>query len=504
MHGAQLVREDKVGVSLSQILAEDVLELTMVTPSSVELLERVIRWVAPIELRDPAPFLRGGELVLTTGALFDVAIPQVWDGYVNRILHSGATAIGFSASLIHPQIPRALLDACVRYGMPLLSVPIHISFIRVNEFVADLIVADRFKDVRRAGDLAAQLAHAISNGAPPAALLQQIAEEINGAAAILDIDGGVVATWPTDAEWPSVDILQALTTTSSDGYLSVALDQAGAYDHILVAHSLQTDKARLAIASAATLVAIDLNTRLREESSSASRMKDVVDALTDWTTPAATLTRLLRVAGLGADVPTVVILAHPGSTYSPGYSLRLRLAAQLTSPIVRSVRFGELLLLLAQGEADGTEDVLETFLRVMPGRRIVVAGPAHDAEEIRMVFASAQMELSPDQNTPKRARAFHLTSIVAASAGRGGQRASKAFLNPLVDHDERHGTELVATLRAYLRSDGKPIRAAKMLYIHRNTLRYRTEQVSRLLSLDLDTLDALLICELAFRLHDMH
>ncbi|MCW2841179.1 MAG: PucR family transcriptional regulator [Aeromicrobium sp.] len=492
-----------MGITLNQLLAEDVLELTMVTPSSSQRLERLIRWVAPTELDDPTPFLRGSELVLTTGAFLKQTDDAAWFEFARRLQKAGVAAVGFGAGLTHQQIPKGLVDACVALEIPLLSVPYHVAFVRINEFVADAIVADRFLDVGRAGTLAAALAHSISNGAPLSMLLRQVADEIQGEAAILDIDGDVVSSWPLQNSWPTADLLRGLTNNGDSGYLAVSLDQAGAYDHILVGRSDdKAERARIAMTAASTLIAIDLNARLQEESSSASRMSDVVSALTDWTTPTATLVRSLRQAGLASDVPTVIVVAHPNPTYSAGYALRLRLAVQQVTPVVRSVRIGELLLLLAQGAEDATEPVLGSLRRQMPGRRIVVAGPARDAEEIRMVLASARVGLDPDQTTPERVRAFDLTSIVAAAAGRGGQQTGTTFLQPLLEHDRQFNGELIATLRAYLKCDAKPIRAAEVLHVHRNTLRYRLDQISKLLNSDLNDLGELLMCSLAFRLHD--
>lgn len=493
-----------MAITLNQLLAEEVLELTMVTPSSPDLLKQSVRWVAPTELLDPTPFLRGGELVLTTGAFLKANDVHAWDSFIRRLKHAGVSAVGFGAGLVHKQVPQALIDGCLAQDLPLVSVPYHVAFIRINEFVADAIVADRFKDVGRASALAAELARAISNGAPLIALLKQVAEQIRGAAAILDIDGDVVAAWPPGSSWASPDVLKGLATGGSAGHLAVALDQAGAYDHVLVGRSPRPEQARVALTAAATLLAIDLNSRLQEEHSSASRMSDVVSALIDWTAPTATLVRFLRVAGLGSDVSTVIVIAQPSPMYSAGYSLRLRLAVQQALPVVRSVRIGDSLLLLAQGDHDGSDEVLSSLRREMPGRRIVVAGPARDAEEIRMVFASARMQLSAEQTSPERARAFDLNAIVAAAAGRGGQRAGQGFLQPLIRHDEHFHTDLITTLRAHLRCDNKPVRTAAVLHVHRNTLRYRLEQISRLLNLDIASLDALLTCNLAFRLYDTH
>ncbi|MEV0596348.1 PucR family transcriptional regulator [Nonomuraea cavernae] len=493
-----------MALTLSQLLAESVLELTLVTPSSPELLQRPVRWVASTELVDPTPFLRGGELLLTTGAFIDADDHDAWQAFIQRLKAARVPAVGFGHGLTHHDVPRALVECATAADLPLLAVPYSVPFVRISEFVADAIIADRFKDLGRASNLAADLAKLVSTGAPLAALLRKIAEEIGGEAAIIDIDGSVMSSWPTHHELRTDLVLEGLATNGTTGYFAVPLDQAGAHDHILVGRSEMTvETVRMAMHSAATLIAIDLTRRLQEESSSATRMAAVLAGLTDWTTPTATLVRALRVAGFDSDAPTVVLVAHPNPAFSAGYSLRLRLAVEQVLPVVRSVRSGDMLVLLAQGgDGDTTGNVLEVLRREMPSRRIVVAGPARDAEEIRMVLASARAMITPEQATPVRARAFDLASIVAAAAGRGGQHAAREVLQPLIDHDARTGGELLHTLRTYLRLDARQHLTAKALHLHRNTLRYRLAQIGKLLDADLDSLDTLLICNLASRMYD--
>ena len=176
-------------------------------------------------------------------------------------------------------------------------------------------------------------------------------------------------------------MLEGLATNGATGYFAVPLDQAGAHDHILVGRSGEdVESVRMAMGSAATLVAIDLTRRLQEEPSSATRMAAVLAGLTDWTTPTRTLVRALRVAGFESDVPFVVLVAHPNPAFSAGYSLRLRLAVEQVLPLVRSVRSGDSLVLLAQGDAP---DAAGKILEVLRGARCRPGGSwwrsGHDA-----------------------------------------------------------------------------------------------------------------------------
>jgi DNA-binding PucR family transcriptional regulator len=61
----------------------------------------------------------------------------------------------------------------------------------------------------------------------------------------------------------------------------------------------------------------------------------------------------------------------------------------------------------------------------------------------------------------------------------------RRVLGALLDYDaEQHG-DLVHTLRVFLECSASPARAAKVLHVHVNTLRYRITRASELLGIDL-------------------
>jgi sugar diacid utilization regulator len=58
-------------------------------------------------------------------------------------------------------------------------------------------------------------------------------------------------------------------------------------------------------------------------------------------------------------------------------------------------------------------------------------------------------------------------------------------IGPLVEHDRHHDGELRRTLRAYFDADCSQQEAARRLYVHHKTLRYRLDRIEALTSLDL-------------------
>ncbi|MFD9128075.1 PucR family transcriptional regulator [Kitasatospora sp. NPDC059571] len=64
---------------------------------------------------------------------------------------------------------------------------------------------------------------------------------------------------------------------------------------------------------------------------------------------------------------------------------------------------------------------------------------------------------------------------------------ARARLGPLADHDAGHGTELLASLRAFLEHHGQWEAAAGALGVHRHTLRTRIDRARAVLGTDLDS-----------------
>ncbi|MEV4189594.1 helix-turn-helix domain-containing protein, partial [Streptosporangium canum] len=70
----------------------------------------------------------------------------------------------------------------------------------------------------------------------------------------------------------------------------------------------------------------------------------------------------------------------------------------------------------------------------------------------------------------------------------------------LVSHDAEHGSELVATLRAYLDAFGDVNAASARVHVHANTFRYRLKRLAEISGLDLADPEARLTVMLQMRL----
>ena len=76
-------------------------------------------------------------------------------------------------------------------------------------------------------------------------------------------------------------------------------------------------------------------------------------------------------------------------------------------------------------------------------------------------------------------------------------------LRPLVDHDRRHDSDLLGTLRAFLAEDRVQRRTAARCFVHVNTIVYRVRRIEELLAVDLDDPAAVFDITLALRVMDL-
>lgn len=183
--------------SIDALLRRADLGIALSSGASPSAVHAPIRWVTTSELTDPTPYLRGGELLLTTGMRLPAGTDDVL-AYVRRLAHVGVVGIGFGvgAGLAHRAVPPRLLRAADTVGMPLLIVDEPTPFIAIGEAVAHMHLAD--ETVALAQALKAQQAitrAAVSAG--QAGVVRQLAASIDGWALVASPDGDVLCDAPS-------------------------------------------------------------------------------------------------------------------------------------------------------------------------------------------------------------------------------------------------------------------------------------------------------------------
>ncbi|MFC5833257.1 PucR family transcriptional regulator ligand-binding domain-containing protein, partial [Nonomuraea insulae] len=166
---------------ISDLLAIDELGLTLLAGDPT----REFGTVHITDLPEPGRYLGGGELVLT-GLMWWHA-PGDSARFVAALAESGVAALGAGQAWLG-HVPADLVAACEVAGLPLVEVPVEVSF----RTMAELVVPRLAGDVRDALGRHRRLVAAIAEGADLRELFALTAAELGVTGAVLSPSGEVI------------------------------------------------------------------------------------------------------------------------------------------------------------------------------------------------------------------------------------------------------------------------------------------------------------------------
>jgi purine catabolism regulator len=240
---------------------------------------------------------------------------------------------------------------------------------------------------------------------------------------------------------------------------------------------------------------------------------DVLDAIVSGELSGSELARRLGPFGL-SDRVAAIVLGRDGETRAAPASLEAALWSALreeaTPALVASV--GRLACALVAGGAD--EDLfalgervavvakreLDGSVRVGIGRAIAVVDARRSFHEARCAMEALGLGVAGSSNGNGSGPASPSQPKVATYKDLGSfqlllslqdEEALRLFcdsiLGPIESSEGPYGGELMRSLEAFIEENGQWERAARRLYCHRHTLRYRIRRVEELTGRDLSS-----------------
>jgi PucR family transcriptional regulator, purine catabolism regulatory protein len=424
-------------------------------------LEQPIRWVHLSELSDPTAWLSGGEVLLSTGMA--LREPDAQRKFVARLAAHGLSALGFGLGLAFDEVPAAVIETATELGFPVFAVPYELPFIAITELAFTRLVNDQYALLQRALRAQERLERAVLAGRGLDAVVTELSGLIGGSVAVLDGHGARIAGGGV---------------TGLDRGLALTVDSSGA--RLVAEKPVLSDFDRLLLRQAVTIVALEL-LRARVAGETERRLAgDVLQALVAGELSGADLARRLAPFGLGETVACLVSSVPIGG-------------ALAEVAMVASVGALECALI---GGRSSEEELFELASRVAESvgasvgvGRAVAAGDArrtfHEArcalEAVTLGISGAALDGGPKAANYRdlgsfqlllalqddEALALYCDSILGAISGGG------------------YGDELLRSLEAFIEENGQWERAARRLYCHRHTLRYRIRKVEELTGRDL-------------------
>ncbi|MFC5994666.1 PucR family transcriptional regulator [Pseudonocardia hispaniensis] len=229
--------------------------------------------------------------------------------------------------------------------------------------------------------------------------------------------------------------------------------------------------------------------------------------------------RLAQVVPIGIAEPGRLLAfesdgdrAHPAGEPRPESELvARRFGAALPHSAVTTIGWRTYVWVSAAAEVlPVARDILATVgRRGWAEMRCAVGDPVEQVTDLPQAKAELDRLLGVLRGTgPARIATldeFRAHTVLAELAELAAQRQGllRGAVERLKDNDDSRGTSYIATLRAFFECGGELGPAARRLYVHRNTLRYRLARIKEISGLDIDDPVERLVAELQLRLSDL-
>jgi sugar diacid utilization regulator len=492
-----------------------------------EDLDRTVTRVYTTDLLDPSRYLSGSELVLTG---------LVWrreegdsEVFASNLAKIGVAAVCAGEAALG-EVPPDLVEACRRHQLPLLRVPVEVSFQAITDQVSQSIMSQRATGLAALLGRQRGLVTAMARGARLADLLPSVANELGVSCWVYSTTGRLLAgtgSLPERAIERTIRVfLQADRLPSIahvDGREFLLLQVTGRPEHRLASWCLVCEGRSTPAADAAdellSLVTLE-RTRLDQVRRSERRVAN--DLMRVLITPSeqSELRAAMRACRLSPDMTHLVAMASVVDA-DPASATAI-LATYLLDDLVRlfsahtavgRVPDGAMAVLSTKPEAvaETVEALRHTAGSLAPGLQgqrlaIGVSGVVSRvgalpgaAEQARHTHHAAGRLTEPTSVVSSVDMASHV--LLLASVGADARQTFRSLLlGPLIEYDRAHHADLVRTLDAFLRSSGSWQRCADEMHVHVNTLRYRLERVEQLTGRDLSRFEDRVDFFLALRL----
>jgi PucR family transcriptional regulator, purine catabolism regulatory protein len=485
-----------------------------------------VRWVHISELPDPTPWLSGGELLLTTGIQLDTDKRQ--REFVRLLSGHHLAGLGFGTGFDHDELPPALVDEARELAFPVFEVPYELPFIALTEKAFTRLVNEQYEVLQRGIAIHKRLERLVLEERGLDEVVRALAAATGGAVCVLSARGETISSKAFRRQVPDdamEQIRQQVVRRSeelSHGTGRVAENGEFAPDHpeiagrsLVLPVSLRGrgapqawlvaardagglgDFERLILQQAVTVVALELMRQRAMRDTERRLAGDVLaEALTGRLSEEEVATRL-RPFGIGQNAAVLVFDDRDGP---PAPQAEAELDRFLGDAGVGALVATRERLLCAVVDVQDELDPVALAGRAREavaangGSLRAAASRAAPVGSLRRTFHEARCALeavalangsSPPVASYRDLGAFQL--LLSLQDDDALRLYCDSVLGPLEDASGEYGDELIRSLEAFIEQNGQWERAARELYCHRHTLRYRIRRVEQLTGRDLSS-----------------
>jgi purine catabolism regulator len=493
-----------------------------------------VRWVHITEVPDPTKWLKGGELLLTTGYSFVGGEPQQV-AQIKRLIDHNISGLGFGTGFSFDKVPPAIVAVAEEYGFPLFEVPYHVPFLAITEAVASKIVNEQYSLLQRSLAVHEKLTKIVLEEKGLEAILSTLSALVGCSAVLFDFHGVVLCEAAYRRHLGAeliADLWRMISDRRADRqnfalsmegvgsgvqvYPVVASHRIGAFLAVVKDSGDFSEYDRIILHNVVTVTALELVKKKAVAETEKRLAGDFFDELIASDLYEEEIARRLAFFGLEPQSPHLIVLvdidvqegeeaAERGDAAAQDVKERLHWSvdefmARHDLLGISASRSDSVVVLVQPGKMDAKEIIrlageLQAVIAEMLPEISVSVGigrPHRQLIDLRQSYyeASYAIKIRKLKGEPRVIASFDDLGSYGLLLGLQDTLSLEVFydsvLGKLQDYDEQNSSDLVKSLACFLEANGHWGDAAEKLYVHRHTLRYRMKRVEEITGRDLN------------------
>jgi purine catabolism regulator len=495
-----------------------------------------VRWVHITEIPDPTRWLRGGELLLTTGYGF-VGAEERQIAQLKELIDHNISGLGFGTGFTFDKVPECLVRVAEEYSFPLFEVPYHVPFIAITEAVASKIVNEQYSLLQRSLAVHEKLTKIVLEEKGLEAILSTLSALVGCSAVLFDFHGVVLceATYRRHLGagvigelWQQISDRRANRQNfglALDGigsgvqvYPVVASHRIGAFLAVVKDSGDFSDYDRIILHHVVTVTALELVKKKAVAETEKRLAGDFFDELIASDLYEEEIARRLTFFGLDPEAEHLIVLVD-----IDGFKAFVESAGEREEAVVQDVkerlhwavdefmarrealfisasRSDSVVILVQPGKDRGqlmlglAGELQATVAQMLPeiGVSVGIGRPHRSLVDLRQSYYEAHyaIKIRKLKGGDGVIASFDDLGSYGLLLGLQDTLSLEVFydsvLGKLQEYDEQNSSDLVKSLACFLEANGHWGDAAEKLYVHRHTLRYRMKRVEEITGRSLD------------------
>jgi purine catabolism regulator len=485
------------GITISELLRLPVLKDAKVI-SGENGLNRIVRFIDIMEVPDVKGWLREGELLLTTAySIRDD--PALLPKLVEQLAQADAAALAIKPDRFIHDLPSEMIQTSNAYNLPIIQLPSGIPYMDITHAVMEQIIDKQASLLRRSEEVYKLLTTLVLNNSGIQNVADNVALLLKSPIWLINMTGETIVSSPSN--------LPNNPMHHNTRYWDITVDKQ--FVGKLIIGKEHLDELELVCVEQARLVfSLELMRRKTALDTEKKLRGDFIEELlTGLPFSKDEIINKGHKLGFKTEGVWEIAVVETENNQIPDFIAKLddllkqesqkhhikshihkqgeRFVLLLASPII------EQSTQISQANSSTWTELLNLFSKEWSGVRIGL-GEKCQLWEVQRSYIEAKKAMLIGSKMDKNHQFFTFAEIemfqllLDASEYVDMDKFVEKKIGKLCQYDLNNGTDLVKTFYYYLSSGGSLVETAKLLFLHRNSVKYRMDRIREISGIDFD------------------